>query len=68
MLNKEDATYTQWNTIQYHKKHRILPFVMICMDLEDIKWNKSEKDKYCMISLIHGILKQQQQTPKLLSS
>jgi len=37
MLNKEDATYTQWNTIQYHKKHRILPFVMICMDLEDIK-------------------------------
>ena len=67
MLNKEEATYTQWNTIQYHK-HRILPFVMICMDLEDIKWYKSEKDKYYMISLIHGILKQQQQTPKPLSS
>ena len=71
MLNKEDATYTQWNTIQYHKKHKILLFVMIWMDLEGImvsEISQSEEDKYCMISLIHGLLKQQQQSPKTPSS
>ena len=42
------------------KKNKILPFAAR-MDSKGItKWNKSEKDKYCMISLICGISKIQQ--------
>ena len=44
----------EWNTTQplnrmkfcHLKQHRLGGYV---------KWNKSEKDKYCVISLIHGI-------------
>ena len=36
-------------------KAEILPVAMTWMDLECIMLTKSEKDKYCMISLICGI-------------
>ena len=40
------------------KKKDILSFATTWMDLEDITLSEikqTEKDKYCMISLIHGI-------------
>ena len=43
-----------------HKKKEILPFATTWMDLEGImlsKISQTEKDKYCMISLIWGLLK-----------
>ena len=45
------------------KKNEILPFATAWMELEDImlsEISQTEKDKYCMISLICGILKIQQ--------
>ena len=52
-----------WNiyTMEYYsaiKKKKVLPFVTVWMDLENImlsKINQSEKDKYHIISLICGI-------------
>ena len=37
------------------KKNNVLPFAVAWMDLENIILNETEKDKYCMISLICGI-------------
>ena len=40
------------------KKKEILPFAIVQMDLESItlcEMSQSEKDKYHMISLIHGL-------------
>ena len=48
-------------TMKYYlaiKKNEILPFVTTGMDLERImlsEISQTEKDKYCMISLICGI-------------
>ena len=42
------------------RKREFLPYATIWMNLEDIMLSKIrqiQKDKYCMISLIHGILK-----------
>ena len=36
------------------KKHETSPFVTTWIDLEG-KWNKSDEEKYCMISLIYEI-------------
>ena len=47
-------------TTEYYstiKKYEILPFAATWLDLEGImqsKINQTKKDKYCMISLIHG--------------
>ena len=49
------------HTVEYYsatKKNEILPFTMMCVELEYItlsKISKSEKNKYHMISLICGI-------------
>ena len=49
------------STMEYHsalKKNETLPFVTAWMDLEGImlsKISQTEKDKYCMISLISEI-------------
>ena len=51
------------NGIPATKKNEILPFAATCMDLDGIilsEISQTEKDKYCMISLICGILKIQQ--------
>ena len=53
-------THTQWNTINWLKKKGILPFATTWMDLEGIMLSgvsQTEKDKYYMISVIYGILK-----------
>ena len=45
------------------KTNEILPFAATWMDLEGImlsEISQTEKDKYCMVSLIFGILKIQQ--------
>ena len=45
------------------KKNEILPFATPCMDLEGImlsEISQTGKDRYCMVSLICGILKIQQ--------
>ena len=42
----------------HKKKNEILPFAATCMDLEGIILSVislTEKDKYCMISLICGV-------------
>ena len=64
-MNKEDVvhthTRTHTHTEQYYsviKKNEILVFATTWMDLEGImlsEVNQTEKDKYCMISLIRGI-------------
>ena len=58
-----------WNIIQPLKNEEILPFVTVWMDLEGTmlsERNQTEKDKYCMISLICGIQKQNQNKTKLI--
>ena len=67
-MDKEDVVYTHTHThththTQTHtyigiKKNEILPFAATWMDLEGImlsEISQTEKDKYCMISLICGI-------------
>ena len=68
-MDKEDVKYTHTHThththtkhtMEYYlaiKKSEILPFVATWMDLEGItlsEISQTEKDKYCMISLICG--------------
>ena len=58
-MDKEDVVYTY--TMEYYsaiKKNEILPFAARWLDLENIMFSEisqTEKDKYCMISLICGI-------------
>ena len=49
------CTHTRYSVL---KKKEMLPFVTICMDLKDrmvSKISQTQKEKYCMISLICGI-------------
>ena len=53
------------------KKNEILPFATTWMDLRDIMFSEvsqTEKDKYCMISLIFGIKNKTKQNKKEPSS
>ena len=55
------------------KKNEILPFKATGMDLEGIMFgetNQTEKDKFCIISLIHGIWKTKQNhtKPRLINT
>ena len=43
-------THTQWNTTQPQKEWNFA----ICNNIDGLKWNKSNKDKYC-IALLFGI-------------
>ena len=55
---KRWAINIQWNITQTYKKNEIIPFAATWMDLEIItlsEVSQTEKDKYCMISLIRGI-------------
>ena len=50
-------------TVEYYSaiKNEIMPFAETWMDLEGImlsEMSQTEKDKYCMISLLWGIKKQ----------
>ena len=56
-MDKEDVVYI-YNGILPIKKNEILPFAATWVDLQGImlsKVSQTEKDKYCMISLICGI-------------
>ena len=51
-------THTQMEYYSAIKKNEILPFAITWMDLEGVmlsEISQTEKDKYCMISLICGI-------------
>ena len=55
---KRWAINIQWNITQTYEKNEIIPFAATWMDLEIIilsEVSQTEKDKYCMISLIRGI-------------
>ena len=60
--------YTHTHTMEYHsaiKNEEILSFVTTWMNLEGIMLNEisqTEKDKYYMILLIHGIFKKHNKT------
>ena len=60
-MDKEEVVHTHTHTKGYYsamRKKEILPFVTTWMDLEAImlsEINQTEKEKYCMISLICGV-------------
>ena len=58
-MDKEYVVHV-YNGILAIKKNEIMPFAATWMDLEIIilsEGSQTEKDKYHMISLIHGIFK-----------
>ena len=61
MRYKYTHTHTHMHTVEYYsakKKNEILPFATTWRNLEGIMLSdisQTEKDKYCMISLICGI-------------
>ena len=59
-MDKEDVVYMHNGILFSHKKNEILPFTTTWMELEGITFSEisqTEKNKYCMFSLIHGIYK-----------
>ena len=65
-------THTYTHTMEYYlviEENEILPFTTTQMDLEGImlcEINQTEKDKYCMISLICEILKTNKQIQRTM--
>ena len=56
--DKEDAVYVYNGTLFSHKRDEVMPFTATWMDLELIVLrSQTEKDKYHMMSLVCGILK-----------
>ena len=56
-MDKENVAYIYNEMSLSHKKNEIMPFAATKMDIEIIilsEVNKTEKDKYYMISLICG--------------
>ena len=54
----KDVAYKYTVELLFSHEKEILPFVIMQMDLEEIMlsgMSQTEKDKYCMISLICGI-------------
>ena len=59
-MDKEGVVHMYNGILPGHKKHETLPFATIWMDFESAmlsEISQKEKDKYCTISLICGILK-----------
>ena len=57
-MDKEDVVHMYNGILLSHKNQKILPFAVMWMDLEIImlsEISQTEKDEYCMISLIYGI-------------
>ena len=57
-MDKEDVVYIYNGILLSHKTNEILPFAAMSMDLEVIilsEISQTEKDKYCVLSLICGI-------------
>ena len=57
-MDKEDVVHIYSGILLSHKKKEILPFATTWMGLEGImlsEISQTEKDKYCMRSLICGI-------------
>ena len=57
-MNKENVVCIYYGILFSLKKEKILSFATTWMDLECIiltEISQTEKDKYCMISLIRGI-------------
>ena len=57
-MNKEDAVYIYNEILLSDKKNKIMPFAATWMDLASVILNEvsqTEKEKYCVISLICGI-------------
>ena len=58
LMDKEDVVYIYNGIYSAIKKNEIFPFAATWLDLEGIMLNEisqTEKDKFCMISLICGI-------------
>ena len=61
MIHTHTNTHTHTHTLKYYsaiKRNEILPFAAAWMGLEGImlsEVSQTEKDKYCMMSLICGI-------------
>ena len=55
------TSHTRTHIMEYYsalKKKEILPFVTVWMNLEDIilsEISQTQRDRYCMVSLICGI-------------
>ena len=57
-MDKEDVVHTYMEYYSAIKKNEILPFATTWLKLEGIMLSEirqTEKDKYCMLSLICGI-------------
>ena len=60
-MDKEDVVYIYIYRMEYYsaiKKNEIMPSAATWIDLEGImlsEISQTEKDKYCMLSLTHGI-------------